>query len=198
MKVKTWVYFYLWRHLGRPIYVGQTSDVVERTKQHLLPSASSNFQKFLKKKISECTCEDLNLRVWDKPQGHFANGIENAIMDLYETLSPSGFNECYSAEKGPNSPAALGSKNQSRDDKVIGGRIAGSIMRDFHRDILISNGAKGREGGCSSRGGKKRIERYGNPATPEGCRKGALRRAHNSHVKNKIKKNWCNFCQESD
>jgi hypothetical protein len=193
MRTKCWVYFYLWRHLGRPIYVGQTVDISIRTKQHLLPSADGTFQKFIKE--NDCICEELSIKVWDRPQGHYANGIENALMDLYNTLVPNGFNECYSAEKGPESSCALGAKNQAHEHKVRGGKISGAYMRDFRRDVLIANGAKGRESGCSERGGKNRIKLHGNPATPEGCRKGALSRAHNAHIRNGIKKDWCNLCQ---
>src|ERR1022692_3870373 len=109
-----WIHFYLWRHLGRPIYVGQSVNVERRNKWRVVGKEKSSIGKFIASHINECTLETLPDLAFDISQGDAANEIENELMDLYNTLYPNGFNMCKENGKGPLDFASLGGK--------IGGR----------------------------------------------------------------------------
>lgn len=79
-----WIYFYLWYYLGKVIYVGQSKNPQLRNRAR--DRNKNGLGRFIKAHRSKCRYEVIpDLRVWDSPGGRWADGIENALMDLYQT-----------------------------------------------------------------------------------------------------------------
>lgn len=94
-KKSVWVHFYLWRHKGNPVYVGQTVDITKRTYRHIFDQRALG--KLISSDSDNCTCEELG-SVWDVFKGRWATGIENAFIDAYAThikYKKGGFNLQY-------------------------------------------------------------------------------------------------------
>ncbi len=81
LKEPCWIYFYVWFWLSKPIYIGQSKNPKERNHARRGDSLS----KFVKAHPGECRFIVLEAKVWDIPEGRWANAIENSLMDLYET-----------------------------------------------------------------------------------------------------------------
>ena len=103
--------------------------------------------------MEECTWEEiLGVRVWDIPQGRWANSIENGLMDLYETLVPSGYNQIRANFLGDANRASLGanaaakwSKDNSEKASEIGkkGGKHSSAWSDQHPEKALERNKKG-------------------------------------------------------
>lgn len=90
-KKPCWIFFYLWRDKGNPVYVGHTRNIAKREKKHR--SGETVFDRTFLKENQGCTIEDLELRVWDISLGKWAIAIEAALIKFYETRFPSGQNK---------------------------------------------------------------------------------------------------------
>ena len=136
----TWIEFYLWMHEGQPIYVGQSVDVGNRNKNR--QRERSVIGRFLAKHANNCVLESLDIKVWDVPQGRWANRIENALMDLYGTLHPKGYNMCYATDKGYLDAARMGGLAQPREAKSRAGRLGARQAHERHPNLAEENGER--------------------------------------------------------
>lgn len=104
-----WMHFYLWLVEGLPVYVGQASSLEKRRKRHCQGRTVFG-KKFFRPLMLESGLavefRDLQIRVWDRPRGNWANGIEAALVDLYGTRFPQGQNRS-ERQKSEQEMAAL-------------------------------------------------------------------------------------------
>lgn len=100
-----WIHFYLWRHKGKPIYVGQAVDVMRRQKRR---DKKEGLRKFLDKYHDECVLEILPDLVFDISHGPAANAVENSLMEHFGTMAPDGLNKTKAGSRGVLDIAKIG------------------------------------------------------------------------------------------
>lgn len=139
MRKPQWIYFYLWKHGKRVVYIGQSICVESRNK--FRETEDSRIGRFLRK--HHCELQKLqDIRVWDVPQGKWANCIENALIDLYKTLVPFGCNGCYSTQKGLLNYAKLGQQALSREILSSAGAKGARRAYALHPKLAFENGKR--------------------------------------------------------
>jgi hypothetical protein len=107
--------------------VGQTKNPKDRNRGRELGKCNDAVTRFSNEHPGECTYEVLDLRVWDIPVGHYANAIENAFMDTYEThikYRTIGLNKCYEHEWGEINFCSIGGILGSRKNPGWFGRLS--------------------------------------------------------------------------
>ena len=208
-----WIYFYIWYHLERPIYVGQSVDPEKRAESHA--KSVGKFGQFIR--ANECSYEILSIKVWDICQGHWANGIENGFMDLYKTRWPDGFNRQRAFSKGITNFAKLGAiRTQALYPGLAAengrrfGRRAALRMHELHPEVAKNFGKLALIGAkrcqelhpnqlseMGKKGGTRTKELH-----PEEVKKWASKAArvssHNRwHLRRGIKKPGCALCEST-
>lgn len=82
------MYIYLYLFRGKPVYVGQASDVKKRHSQHIQNKDSSPFEKFVRRSNRKKFTLKIIDKIRDVPGGRRINRLENDAMDLFGTYFP--------------------------------------------------------------------------------------------------------------